>query len=257
MLTNYHTHCQRCKHAEGSVEVYVQQAIIEGFDVLGMSDHLPYPDHDYGYRMDFGEIGDYISEVRDAQKKFGERLTVLLGFESEYMSDYRYYYEELLDGYGVEYLILGQHFYDIGGHWQSAYGISDTSECINYARSICEGLDTGYYSLLAHPDIVGVNLLPWDRNMEKMTDMIVEAAVKHDIPLEINANGIRRGFVKDELGLHYMYPHYKFWEKAAEAKAKVIISADCHNPALLNDSDVTKCRDIAKNWGLQVIDRID
>ena len=29
MLTNYHTHCDLCKHAEGSVEVYVQQAIID------------------------------------------------------------------------------------------------------------------------------------------------------------------------------------------------------------------------------------
>ena len=47
------------------------------------------------------------------------------------------------------------------------------------------------------------------------------------------------------------------WEKVAEAKAKVVISSDCHNPALLNDSDVQKCRDIAKNWGLHVIDAID
>ena len=78
-----------------------------------------------------------------------------------------------------------------------------------------------------------------------------------DIPLEINANGVRRGFITDELGTHYMYPHFKFWEKVAEAKAKVVISADCHNPALLNDSDVQKCRDIAKNWGLHVIDAID
>ena len=53
-----------------------------------------------------------------------------------------------------------------------------------------------------------------------------------------------------------MYPHYKFWEKAAEAKAKVIIGSDCHNPALLNDCDVQKCRDIAKNWGLRVIDTL-
>ena len=211
MLTNYHTHCQRCKHAEGSVETYVRQAIIEGYDVLGMSDHLPYPDFDYGFRMDFAEIGDYIREVRDAQKKSGDRLTVLLGFESEYMSDYRGYYEQLLDGYGVEYLILGQHFYDIRGFFQSAYNISDTAECIHYARSISEGLDTGYYSLLAHPDIVGVNLLEWDRNMDEMTDIILESAIKNDIPLEINANGVRRGFVKDGAGLHYMYPHYKFW----------------------------------------------
>lgn len=256
MLTNYHTHCERCKHAQGSVQDYVQQAIKEGFDILGMSDHLPYPHYDYGYRMDFAEIWDYIYDVREAQEKFGNKLKLLLGFEGEYLLAYRKYYEELLDEYGVEYLVLGQHFYDIGGHWQSAYNISDTAECITYARSVSEALDTGYYSLLAHPDIVGVNQLPWDKNMDEMTRIILESALKNDIPLEINANGVRRGFINDELGQHYMYPHFKFWEKAAEAGAKVIINSDCHSPAILNDSDVQKCRDIAKNWGLNVIDEI-
>ena len=257
MLTNYHTHCQRCKHAEGSVKDYVMQAIRDGFDILGMSDHLPYPDYDYGYRMEFAEIWDYITDVKDAQKNYGDRLSILLGFESEYMREYRRYYEELLDEYGVEYLVLGQHFYDLSGHWQSAYCIDDTSECLIYARSISEGLDTGYYAILAHPDIVGVNCLPWDVNMERMTDIIVESAVKHDIPMEIKANGVSRGIITDELGEHDRYPHYKFWEKVAEAKARVIINSDCHSPALLNDSYVKKCREIARAWGLNVIEEIN
>ncbi len=257
MLTNYHTHCEHCKHAEGSVEVYVQQAIIDGLAILGMSDHLPYPHHDYGYRMDFAEIWDYIYEVREAQEKFRGRLRLLLGFESEYLRSQRDYYEELLTEYGVEYLVLGQHFYDIGGRWQGAYGISDTAECITYARSVSEALDTGYYSLLAHPDIVGVNCLDWDRNMDEMTDIILESAIKNNVPLEINANGVRRGIVSDNLGEHYMYPHFKFWEKVAQAKADVIISSDCHNPSLLYDADVRKCRTIAENWGLNVIDVLE
>ena len=36
MLTNYHTHCFRCQHAEGSVEDYVMEAIMHQFDKLGM-----------------------------------------------------------------------------------------------------------------------------------------------------------------------------------------------------------------------------
>ena len=96
MLTNYHTHCDLCKHAEGNVEDYVKQAVKDGFDVLGMSDHVPYPDYDYGYRMEFAEIWDYICDVRDAQKKYGGRLRILLGFESEYMREYlAMRYEEL------------------------------------------------------------------------------------------------------------------------------------------------------------------
>ena len=256
MLTNYHTHCQRCKHAEGSVKDYVMQAIRDGFDILGMSDHLPYPNYDYGYRMDFAELWDYIYDVREAQEEFGDKLRLLLGFECEYMREYRRYYEELLTDYGAEYLVLGQHFYDIDGHWQSVHCIDNTTECLAYARSIREGLETGWYSLLAHPDFVGLNCLPWDRNMDEMTDMIIDSAVKNDVPLEINANGVRRGIVRDSEGEHYGYTHFRFWEKVAGSGAKVVISADCHNPALLNDSDVQKCRDIAKNWGLDVIEEL-
>lgn len=257
MLTNYHTHCERCMHAEGSVRDYVRQAVRDRFDILGMSDHLPYPHHDYGYRMEFAEIWDYIYEVRELQEKYRDKITLLLGFESEFLVSQQAYYEELLTVYNVDYLVLGQHFFDFGGRWEGTYGISDTNDCVTYAKSISMGLDTGYYSLLAHPDLVGVNSLPWDRNMDEMTDIIIDSAVRNNIPLEINANGIRRGLVTDSMGTHYYYPLYHFWQKVAGSGAKVVISSDAHSPRLLNDSDVQKGRDIAANWGLDVIDHID
>ena len=56
MLTNYHTHTFRCQHANGTVEDYVREAIAKGFDILGMSDHVPYPHYEFGYRMPMAEI---------------------------------------------------------------------------------------------------------------------------------------------------------------------------------------------------------
>lgn len=254
MRTNYHTHCFRCQHAGGTVEDYVAEAIRKDFDILGMSDHLPYPHYDYGLRMPMAEIWDYIYEVEDAKKKYGSQLEILLGFESEYLCSQRHYYEKLLNDYRVEYLVLGQHFFDYGGPFKSSFAISNTADCVRYGKSVAEALGTGYYALLAHPDIVGVNQLPWDRNMDEMTDIIIESAVKYDIPLEVNANGIRRGLIKDAEGVHYMYPHLKFWEKAAEAKAKTVISADCHAPHLLLDTDVERARQFAEEMKLNIID---
>lgn len=257
MLTNYHTHCFRCQHAEGTVEDYVREAIDKGFDILGMSDHVPYPHYDYGLRMQMAEIWDYIYEVEDARKKYGKQLQILLGFESEYLCSQRKYYEELLEDYQVEYLVLGQHFFDYGGKFQSSFFLKETGDCVRYAKSVAEALSTGYYSLLAHPDIVGVNRLRWDRNMDEMTDIIIEAAVQYDIPLEINANGIRRGLYTDnDLGVHYMYPHFKFWEKAAEAKVPTVISSDCHSPRLLYDDDVRRARQFAEEMRLNILEEI-
>ncbi|MBR1458649.1 MAG: histidinol phosphate phosphatase, partial [Oscillospiraceae bacterium] len=46
MLANYHTHTSRCKHASGEDRQYVENAIRNGMQVLGFSDHCPwvYPD---------------------------------------------------------------------------------------------------------------------------------------------------------------------------------------------------------------------
>lgn len=255
MLTNYHTHCYRCQHAEGVESDYINKAIEQGFDILGMSDHVPYRGDPEGLRMSFGEIWDYIEAVRSEAEKNKDKIEVLLGFESEYLPSKRNYYESLLTEYQVDYLALGQHFFqNTPFRAKSSFALSSTSDCITYAKSVAEALDTGYFAFVAHPDIVGVNQLPWDQNMDEMTDIIINAAVKHDIPLEVNVNGIRRGLITEGNDVHYMYPHYKFWEKAAEAKAKAIVSADCHAPHLLLDDDVRKTKEIAHNWGVNIID---
>ncbi len=40
---NYHTHCARCRHAFGTEEDYVEKALEYNLDILGFSDHLPFP----------------------------------------------------------------------------------------------------------------------------------------------------------------------------------------------------------------------
>lgn len=256
MLTNYHTHCYRCNHAEGSEADYVNMAVEKGFDILGMSDHVPYPGNLEGLRMGYEEIDDYIDTVRELADANKDKIEVLVGFESEFLSARAVYYERLLNFYNVDYLILGQHFFDYkgGSGNRNAYFLSDSEDCIVYAQTLAEGMSTGYYSMVAHPDIVGVNQHPWDKNLDKMTDIIINAAVKYDMPLEFNANGLRRGVIENADGLHYMYPHYKFWEKAAEAGIKTVIGADCHSPKLLLDDYVERGKEIAASWGLNVID---
>ena len=49
MKTNYHTHTYRCKHAMGNDEHIVKRAIDAGIDILGFSDHNPWPHFPAGY----------------------------------------------------------------------------------------------------------------------------------------------------------------------------------------------------------------
>ena len=61
MKTNFHTHTQRCRHAQGCAEDYLRAALDSSLSVLGFSDHAPFPDFDYGYRMPFSELEEYIA----------------------------------------------------------------------------------------------------------------------------------------------------------------------------------------------------
>ena len=83
MLTNYHTHCNLCKHAGGTIEEYVLEAVDKGFDILGMSDHLPYKDVDYGYRMEYKEKDIYFDEITRLKEKYKKDIKLYSGMESE------------------------------------------------------------------------------------------------------------------------------------------------------------------------------
>lgn len=41
---NLHTHTFRCGHASGTDDQMVLSAIETGFELLGFSDHMPYPE---------------------------------------------------------------------------------------------------------------------------------------------------------------------------------------------------------------------
>ena len=41
---NLHTHTDRCRHAVGSVSDYCLEAQKYGLEILGFSDHGPFPD---------------------------------------------------------------------------------------------------------------------------------------------------------------------------------------------------------------------
>ena len=64
LLANYHTHTMRCQHASGEDADYVEAALKAGYQVLGFSDHSPWP-FSSGYvspiRMSAERLDDYIA----------------------------------------------------------------------------------------------------------------------------------------------------------------------------------------------------
>lgn len=254
---NYHTHSERCGHALGKEEEYVQKALESNLDILGFSDHLPFEADIYGMRMPYAELDEYIDTVFELKKKYKNEIEILCGFEGEYVKGKTAFYEKLLCEKHCDYLIMGQHFYeDAANNTINVYTIRNTEQYITYAKYAIEGMKSGYFNFWAHPDLIFINDLMWDDNCSQTCDMIIDAAMEHHFILEYNANGYRRGLQKFCDGIRYPYPHAKFWERVANSKVPVVISSDCHQPEQIFDVAMEKAYLDATELRLNIVSKI-
>ena len=255
MKVNYHTHTQRCRHAQGIEEDYIVSALQAGVSILGFSDHAPFPDFDFGYRMPYSELADYLWAIDSLTEKYSADIILYKSLEIEYLPEYQTYYETLLYEKKLDYLLLGEHFYrDGAGNLFNITQAQNTDSYIDYARAVVTAMKTGYFKMVAHPDIFAMSRFPWDRNCDAATDMIVEAAAETDTILEFNANGLRRGLHDYPDGKRFMYPHRAFWEKVSGSHVRVMIGSDCHNPSQVWDNCLPQSYELVKLLGITPVE---
>lgn len=246
MLANYHTHTWRCHHAEGTEREYVERAIEGGLKILGFSDHVPYPfpkNYLSGARMSLNQTEDYITTVLDLKKEYTNDIEIHLGFEAEY---YPHYWEAMLEHirpYPVEYLIMGQHHLD--DEMNAFYAGTETSDerkLIQYVDQAAEGLSTGKFMYLAHPDLLHYVGRPdvYDREYRRLCQI----CKRLQIPIEINLLGIRD---------HRHYPNPQFWEIAGEESMDVVLGCDAHQPEVTVDPASEKIAlEMIRKFGLHL-----
>lgn len=238
METNFHTHTRRCGHASGEDRDYVESAIRSGIKVLGFSDHSPYFfDGSYysTFRMKREETEGYVNSVLALRKEYAADIDIKLGFETEY---YPKYFEKLIEFYSqfpVDYIIMGQHclLNETEGLYSAAQH-KDPAKLKLYVDQVIEGLKTGCFTYLAHPDLFNFT---GDRSIwREEYGRLCEGTKALDIPLEINLLGMREG---------RHYPTKEFFEIAAEHGCDVITGCDAHSPKVVCD---TKSEALADSW---------
>ncbi len=256
MLTNYHTHHDRCKHAKGSVEDYVKEAVKHHYTELGMSCHVPYENFpQMGRRMEYVDLEAYLNDIEAAQRKYPQ-ISLLKAFECEYFPHIHDYISSLAKK--IDYLVLAQHYIKLDGKYQDAFHFTKPQQLALYAEKIAEAMATGLFKILAHPDVFMCLYPKWDEACVQATRNIAEAANRYGVILELNANGFRRGLKEYPDGVRYPYPSEKFWSIIAKEypQTPVVVNSDCHDPAYLNDHYMMMAREMAQTLNLNVIERL-
>ena len=250
LYANYHTHTFRCKHAQGEDREYVEAAIKGGFKVLGFSDHCPWffdDGHVSGTRMLPKELDGYIASIDNLKKEYKSDITIYVGLEAEYIPELMEKQNKLLQDYTLDYMIIGQHF--IQREPYSAYTGFPTEEESNlktYVDLIIEGMETGRYLYVAHPDLL--NFSGSSEIYEKHMLRLCQYLKSKDVPVEINF-----------LGFHGQrhYPSDRFLQIAKKVGNTAIIGVDAHNPdSLLCQMDIEACQRYAENHGLKLLEEL-
>ena len=268
---NYHTHMKYCNHAVGEVEDYVVSAIKNKYVEIGMSDHAPIPrkpfsDYDwnrmYCYEnMTMDIFNQYLKDIENCKIKYGDDIHILKALESEYIPEYYDFYKALRDK--LDYMILGIHFYRYNSKMIDSYGDINYENIDGYLETAIKGMESGLFKYLAHPDLFFLEYKDqngnhvFDKKCEDTTRKIIECAIKNDIVLELNVNGLR--FSKDvDDNKSWKYPLYYFWDIAKEYKdLKVIIGVDAHDPELLGSSNIERVEKFAKELGIKVLKKLE
>ena len=235
MKANYHTHTARCGHASGTDEQYVEAAIGQQFDVLGFSDHVPWP-YESGFthrhvRMGIEQMDEYVSAMRALKQRYAGRIELLVGFECEYFPAYMGWRAEMKEEKQLDYLIFGNHYEetDEGGFY---FGNSAKAEHLRrYVDSAAKGAETGLFAYMAHPDLFMRRYPVFDENCRAAARDLCQICKQNNLPMEVNLHDRYRLGEANGNG----YPNAEFFEIAYDAGAQIILGLDAHEPQEIAD----------------------
>lgn len=261
MRTNYHTHTFRCRHALGTDEEYVLHAIENGYTELGFSDHTAWPrwpgdckrasDHP---RMGMEELDAYFASICELKEKYSDRIRIRLGLECE---AFPMYYDWLREtAKRVDYLLLGNHWGGSDACEEFYFGYSTKPEQLTeYLTSTLEGMRSGMFTYLAHPDLPFADYPAMDETLVDMAHTLCAEAEKLHMPLEYNLYGVE----KQEKGRcdGFGYPAKEFWQIASGYHIEAIVGVDAHKPEHLDRIDrIDTAKEYLRSLGIRVLDAL-
>ncbi len=257
---NYHTHVKRCKHARGNVEEHVKTSIENGFQTIGISDHMPAPIIEgfpekfvLKHRMNINELEDYLAEIEAAKQKYGHLINIYGGFECEYWETHLKYLKMLKEK--SDYLVFGNHRIKQDGKVVSAFSINTAEEALIYANNAKKGLESGLFNCMVHPDLY-LSKYQWNKTSLEVAKIICKAAKDNDIPLEINAKGISLGKRIIDNQSKYLYPREEFWEVAKQFDCKIIVGLDAHSLNIYDSPLLEEVMQFVDKMDIKLVDKL-
>lgn len=238
--SNLHCH-SLYSDGNDTLEEMVKAAIAKGFVSLGFSEHAYAPyDPDCCIKQD--DIQRYYRDVAELKRKYGDRLEIYLGFESDYflpaakeeldftIGSVHYLHDEAADAYyNIDYLPeMFEKCRDLiaGGDIRRMVSI--------YFDQVADMAETYRPDIVGHMDLI-VKLNRGGRYFDEGGDWYrqiagdaAERIAKTGCIVEVNTGAIQRGYRDTP------YPSAWLLGRLRELGAPVTISSDAHSAEALD-----------------------
>ena len=239
--TNYHPHTTWCDGRD-TPEAMVQSAIAKGFDTLGFSSHVSFPEKEATV-LDPAKGADYAADVRRVAAKYADRIRVLLGAEADYIPGTTTPEKSRYADLGLAYLIGSIHYVIaadgarvpvdhtptlLADGIRDHFGGSAENFIRAYFRQQREMVASFDFDVVGHLDLVRKfnakhpyfdERADWYRAELEATADAVAASGKI---AEVNTGAISRGWMDDA------YPSAAFRDLLRARGVRFILSSDSH-----------------------------
>lgn len=248
MKTNFHAHTHYCRHSTNDLETLIKLAIDEGYTHFGISEHMPLK-YIKQRNPTYNELVQLIKEFKSIKLKYNNQINLYFGLECEYHEELHNEVEEFFNSDDIDYLIFGNHFYESCKYEVIFMNhVDDKLKMIESHIALADlALGTNMFSCYNHPDIFIRSYGKWDEVTQIASRKIIDIAIKYDVPLEFNLNGLSEKLITHK---NTMYPVENFWREVSKTKAKVIIGVDTHEYDLMNNEYREIALQLIDQWGI-------
>lgn len=248
MLVDYHTHNYLCKHADGTLEEYVQHAIAIGLDEIGLSDHTPLiDDWDNKVRMSLEQFwNEYKPTVLALKEKYKDQITIKFAVEGDFFPGTETWVKDFNAKNDFDYVIGSVHYLGEWGidnpEFVANYDVKDVDEIYTeYYDHIKRSAECGLFDIVGHCDLVKKFGHRPKKNMEEILRETFKIVKKSGMAVEINTSGLRKK-VKE------VYPSEQILSILSEYNIPLTLGSDAHTPTDVG-ADFSIAKQLVEKYG--------
>ncbi|MEJ2543176.1 MAG: histidinol-phosphatase HisJ, partial [Calditrichaceae bacterium] len=228
MISDYHIHTKRCKHAEGEMREYVEKTIELQISEIAFTDHIPLPDNfDSAHRMALNELEDYLNDIKTLQDQYPE-IKIHTGIEADFYDGFEEFLYQTCQRFNFDISIMSVHF--IKGwpknNWVFSYYFPNRpiqEIYSDYLQALKKGINTGLFDIVGHLDLIKDEDFPLLKtNKSELLD-VLKCVKTQSMAVEINTSGLRKE-------INDTYPNLNVLPILDKYQIPVTFGSDAHKP---------------------------